>query len=82
MTPARPQRSSPATSRCGLTGTSSGEVVAGTAMSHRTRGTPRTWSLLDISADTLTVTEHFARQAGWRTAEPASFPMGQGSHRP
>ena len=36
------------------------EVVAGTATSHRTRGVARSWSLLDFTDRTLTVTEHTA----------------------
>ena len=57
------------------------EVVAGTATSHRTRGTERSWSLLEITTDTLTVTEHFAKPGGWRPAVPVSFPLPAGSSR-
>jgi len=58
------------------------EVVAGTATSNRTRGTERSWSLLEITTDTLTVTEHFAEPGGWRAAAPVSFPLPAGSSRP
>jgi 3',5'-cyclic AMP phosphodiesterase CpdA len=52
------------------------EVVAGTATSHRTRGIARSWSLLEITRGTLTVTEHYAAEGGWR-ADPAQvFPLG------
>jgi 3',5'-cyclic AMP phosphodiesterase CpdA len=51
------------------------EVVAGTATSHRTRGIARSWSLLEITRGTLTVTEHYAAEGGWR-ADPAQvFPL-------
>ncbi len=58
------------------------EVVAGTATSHRTRGIERSWSLLEITTDTLTVTEHFEQSGGWRAAVPVSFPLPTGTHRP
>lgn len=41
------------------------EVIAGTATSHRVRGVPRSWSLLEIAPGTLVVRERLAEQAGW-----------------
>ncbi|MGB7982947.1 MAG: metallophosphoesterase [Candidatus Nanopelagicales bacterium] len=58
------------------------EVVAGTATSHRTRGVARSWSLLEISPRTLTVTEYFADSSGWRAADPHSHQLARGAHRP
>ena len=56
------------------------EVVAGTATSHRTREIPRSWSLLEITPDSLTVTEHYASDAGWRPDPPQVFPLGAAAH--
>jgi predicted phosphodiesterase len=57
------------------------EVVAGTATSHRTRGVVRSWSLLEVTPATLTVTEHHASEGGWR-ADPAQvFPLPDAGHR-
>ena len=56
------------------------EVVAGTATSHRTRGVARSWSLLEITPDSLTVTEHYASDAGWRPDPPQVFPLGAAAH--
>ncbi len=42
------------------------EVVAGTATSHRTRGTARSWSQLLINRHEVTITEHVDSGAGWR----------------
>jgi 3',5'-cyclic AMP phosphodiesterase CpdA len=57
------------------------EVVAGTATSHRTRGVVRSWSLLEITSQTLTVTEHHASEPGWRADPPQVFPLPEASHR-
>jgi predicted phosphodiesterase len=57
------------------------EVVAGTASSHRTRGVVRSWSLLEISTKTLTVTENHAAEGGWRADPPQAFPLPAASHR-
>lgn len=57
------------------------EVVAGTATSHRTRGVPRSWSLLEITADTLTVSEHHAQDRAWQPAPPQVFALPPSSHR-
>jgi 3',5'-cyclic AMP phosphodiesterase CpdA len=57
------------------------EVVAGTATSHRTRGVVRSWSLLEVTPETLTVTEHFASESGWRADPPQVFPLPDASHR-
>ncbi len=58
------------------------EVVAGTATSHRTRGVAASWSLLEITPSTLTVTEFYADSGRWRPADPQSHPLTAGSHRP
>jgi 3',5'-cyclic AMP phosphodiesterase CpdA len=57
------------------------EVVAGTVTSHRTRGVVRSWSLLEITAATLTVTEHFADGSRWRTDPPQVFRLPDATHR-
>ena len=58
------------------------EVVAGTATSHRTRGVGPSWSLLEITSTTLTVTEHHASDGAWRPDPPKVFPLPQPSDRP
>lgn len=57
------------------------EVVAGTVTSHRTRGVVRSWSLLEITTHTLTVTEHYADDARWRADPPQVFPLPHAAHR-
>ena len=57
------------------------EVIAGTATSNRTRGAERSWSLLDIGASTLTVTEHTARGRHWHAEPPQTFALPSGGHR-
>jgi 3',5'-cyclic AMP phosphodiesterase CpdA len=57
------------------------EVVAGTATSHRTRGVVRSWSLLEITSHTLTVTEHHASEGGWRAAPPQVLALPDAAHR-
>lgn len=57
------------------------EVVAGTATSHRTRGVVRSWSLLEITTDTLAVTEHQASEGRWRADPPQVFPLPDAAHR-
>jgi len=57
------------------------EVVAGTATSHRTRGVVRSWSLLEITSRTLTVTEHHASEGGWRAAPPQVLALPAAAHR-
>jgi 3',5'-cyclic AMP phosphodiesterase CpdA len=44
------------------------EVIAGTATSRRTRGRPRSWTVLRIDDDSVEVTEHSHTAAGWQTA--------------
>jgi 3',5'-cyclic AMP phosphodiesterase CpdA len=51
------------------------EVVAGTATSHRTRGSRRSWSLLEFSVGSLTVTEHLADDRGWWARSPQVFAL-------
>lgn len=57
------------------------EVVAGTATSHRTRGVVRSWSLLEITSHTLTVTEHHASEGGWRASPPQVLRLPDAAHR-
>lgn len=57
------------------------EVIAGTATSHRTRGTERSWSMLEIRPSTLTVTEHTARGRHWHAGPPQTLPLPCGGHR-
>ncbi|BCJ45768.1 metallophosphoesterase [Actinoplanes ianthinogenes] len=42
-------------------------VVAGTATSHRTRGVPRSWSLIRVDTEAITVTERYDADRGWET---------------
>ena len=49
------------------------EVVAGTATSHRTRGTARSWSQLLINHHEVTITEHDDSGAGWRVGRSQTF---------
>lgn len=57
------------------------EVVAGTVTSHRTRGVVRSWSLLEVTSGTLTVTEHYATGGGWRADPPQEFRLPDAAHR-
>lgn len=56
------------------------EVVAGTA-SRRTRGIGQSWSLLEITADTLTVTRRLAEADRWRAGTSRSFALDARAHR-
>ena len=58
------------------------EVVAGTASSDRTRGIGRSWSLLEITAETLTVIERHAGKLGWHPLPPQALQLPDASHRP
>lgn len=58
------------------------EVVAGRATTHRTPGVVRSWSLLEISSRTLTVTEHFAHEGRWQPAPSQEFVLPDATHRP
>ncbi len=58
------------------------EVIAGTATSHRTRGVVRSWSLLEITARTLTVTEHHAQDRVWLPSPPKVLALPEARHRP
>jgi 3',5'-cyclic AMP phosphodiesterase CpdA len=60
------------------------EVVAGTATSHRTRGIPRSWSLLEFTTATLAVTEHVADGPRWRPrpARELPLPLPRGTQAP
>lgn len=57
------------------------EVVAGTATSHRTRGTRRSWSLLEFTETTIAVTEHVAHGHQWRPQPRQELPLPPGRHR-
>jgi 3',5'-cyclic AMP phosphodiesterase CpdA len=58
------------------------EVVAGTATSHRTRGVVRSWTLLEFTDATLTVTEHHAEGGRWVASPPRPIALAPGTHRP
>jgi 3',5'-cyclic AMP phosphodiesterase CpdA len=58
------------------------EVIAGTATSHRTRGVGRSWSLLEVAVDSVTVTVHRARSRQWLADAPQVLPLSTGGHRP
>ncbi len=56
------------------------QVVAGTA-STRTRGVARSWSLLEVTADELTVTRRHAQASTWRDTARATFRLPAHGHR-
>lgn len=56
------------------------EVVAGTATSHRTRGVPRSWSLLEVTATELVVTERVCPAGKWEEGLRTTLPMPAGTH--
>jgi len=58
------------------------EDIAGTATSHRTRGSLRSWSQLDITASSVTVTQHLADGDGWRPGSVQEFALPPGTHLP
>ncbi len=58
------------------------EVVAGTATSHRTRGVPRSWTLLTLTRHEVTITEHHAAGHGWELSEPQVLALPESVHRP
>lgn len=57
------------------------EVVAGTATSHRTRGVPRSWTLLTLTTGSVTITEHHAVGRGWEPSEPQVLALPESAHR-
>lgn len=50
------------------------EVVAGTATSTRTRSAGRSWTLIRVDAEEVTVEHRYHRDAGWHGARPTRFP--------
>jgi 3',5'-cyclic AMP phosphodiesterase CpdA len=54
------------------------EVVAGTALSHRTRGSGRSWSLLEVSPESVTVTEHVAVAGRWEAGISRTWALRSG----
>lgn len=56
------------------------EDIAGTATSHRTRGSLRSWSQLDITGSSVTVTQHLADGDGWRPGPVQEFALPPGTH--
>jgi 3',5'-cyclic AMP phosphodiesterase CpdA len=60
------------------------EVVAGTATSTRLRGVPRSWSLLHVTASTITVEERRELGSEWAAVGLRRFPragdVGDGGH--
>jgi hypothetical protein len=55
------------------------EVIAGTATSRRTRGVGRSWTVLRVDEDTITVEERHQAGTRWRTDRSTSYPR-RGSH--
>jgi hypothetical protein len=51
------------------------EVVAGTATSRRTRGTGRSWSVIRVEAQAITVEERRQTAAGWCTDRIVRYPF-------
>ncbi len=51
------------------------EVVAGTATSHRTRGTQRSWWQVVFNPDGVVVIEHVDDDGSWRRGELQSFAL-------
>jgi 3',5'-cyclic AMP phosphodiesterase CpdA len=49
-------------------------IVAGTATSHRTRGTPRSWSLIHVEPDAVVVSERYCVDAVWQTGRIIRIP--------
>lgn len=64
----------PVTLRSGTRSHTIIEVVAGTA-STRTRGVDRSWSLLELTPQTLTVTPRFDHTHGWQAGPSQTFPL-------
>ena len=52
-------------------------VVAGTATSHRVRGTGRSWSLITADCGAVVVRERFLGPGGWHTGRVLTFPADQ-----
>jgi 3',5'-cyclic AMP phosphodiesterase CpdA len=50
------------------------EVVAGTAVSRRTRGTGRSWTAIRVDHTAVVVEERLQTTAGWRTGTVQRFP--------
>ncbi|MGA5300013.1 metallophosphoesterase family protein [Nucisporomicrobium flavum] len=50
------------------------EVVAGTAVSRRTRGTPRSWTVIRVDRTSILVEERRQGPAGWHTGVAHRFP--------
>ncbi|WIM98418.1 metallophosphoesterase [Actinoplanes oblitus] len=54
-------------------------VVAGTATSRRTRGIPRSWSLIRVDAEAITVTERYCVDRGWETGRMITLLRSSGN---
>jgi 3',5'-cyclic AMP phosphodiesterase CpdA len=52
------------------------EVVAGTATSVRTRGAPRSWTVIRISPSELDIEERYERAGRWLRGRTARYPCG------
>lgn len=50
------------------------EVVAGTAVSRRTRGTARSWTVIRVDGAAVVVEERLQSATGWRTGAVRRFP--------
>ena len=49
------------------------EDIAGTATSHRVRGTPRSWTLIRVDPDSIETTERHERSGTWHPAGTTRF---------
>lgn len=49
-------------------------VIAGTSTSHRTRGTPSSWSRITVAEGMVTVVERHFVDGGWRTGRLITVP--------
>jgi 3',5'-cyclic AMP phosphodiesterase CpdA len=49
------------------------EVVAGTATSRRTRGAPRSWSVIRIDAGSIVVEERYERRGSWSAGRTVRY---------
>jgi len=52
------------------------EVVAGTATSRRTRGTPRSWTAIRVTAGAIVVEERWEAGGHWSAGRTVRHPRG------
>ena len=53
------------------------EVIAGTATSHRTRGVPRSWWMLELTPGELQLFEHVGEGDVWRVTPPRTYALNR-----